>query len=458
VSFARLVGETLLVELAYNGYAALSGGRNGYLAAYDVTTGRVRWVSPALSANGVNFVVLGRSVITGYGFTAESDFISNFDLDTGALLQRLPIKSGPDFFSVADRTLFVRTYDHDYAFSIEGAAAITPDAPALDAGRARVAAALDPNTPCHVQAAMAAIDARDASALSDSREALRADPQLPAWLSTALEAATPFVHALVTGQHPDLWRTPPLVIAAPPWQRTLVATTAPAPRGPTPKLRPLSAAKADPVRAFDPPPFRADRPAFIAPVDEGRRPPGAPNVPSHYGLHSLRAIIPSGEHVILIYGGRYVAVLRGQSVERVFDLGALRDPPKADPQWKEFTSQDATYAQVVGGTLYVCNGGGSYARDVFGKKGFLTAIDLDSGALRWRSDALRCNATFAIHGDHLLTGYGFTDEPDYLYALRLADGVTVEKARLASGPDSVTLDAGRIHVETYDHVYDFSFE
>jgi hypothetical protein len=71
-------------------------------------------------------------------------------------------------------------------------------------------------------------------------------------------------------------------------------------------------------------------------------------VPSHYGLHSLRAIIPSGEHVILIYGGRYLAVLRGQSVERVFDLGALRDPPKADPQWKEFTSQDATYAQVVG--------------------------------------------------------------------------------------------------------------
>ena len=69
---------------------------------------------------------------------------------------------------------------------------------------------------------------------------------------------------------------------------------------------------------------------------------------------------------------------------------------------------------MVDDTLYVCNGGGSYAREVSGKKGFVTAIDLATGVLRWRSDPLVCNAaTFAIAGDYLITGYGFTDESDF---------------------------------------------
>ena len=37
---------------------------------------------------------------------------------------------------------------------------------------------------------------------------------------------------------------------------------------------------------------------------------------------------------------------------------------------------------------------------------------------------------------------------------RLADGETVAKARLDSGPERVTLDGRRVHVEAYGHVYD----
>jgi hypothetical protein len=458
ITFAQLVGETLLVQLAYNGYAALSGGRNGYLVAFDAGSGRVRWVSPALSANGGNFVVLGRSVISGYGFTAEPDFVFNFDLDGGAVLQKLPVKSGPDTFVVEGPRMFVRTYDMDYVFAIEGPTTSPAQAAALAASPQHAEPATDPRSACHVKAGAAAIDARDPAALERAVNGMRADAALSPWLETVLHAATDFVRELGEGRRVDLWKVPPVVVPAPPWQRKLIEATAALPSAPAPKLVRVSGVAASPVRHPDPPPFLTDQPYFIAPVENGRLPVGAPDLPTHYGLAALSAIIPSGEHTLLIYAGRYLAVLRSTSVEQLFDLGALRDPPKANPQWKRFASQDATYAQVVDGTLYVCNGGGSYAREVFGKKGFVTALELATGALRWRSDALRCNATFAVSGDYLVTGYGFTDEPDNLFLMRMADGATAGQVKLESGPDLVTRVGQRVHVEAYGHVYDFELQ
>jgi hypothetical protein len=254
----------------------------------------------------------------------------------------------------------------------------------------------------------------------------------------------------------DLHSVAPLQLAAPPFARTLVAPTRPLPTEPAPKPVQLRAVAADPVRALDPAPYRADAPYFLAPVEDGALPAGArADIPTHYAGEGLRAIIPSAEHLLLVYGGRYLAVTRGDAVLQVFDLEGFRHPPRAAPQWQDFAVQDATYAQIAGDTLYVCNGGGSYARDVDGKKGFVSAIELATGALRWRSDPLVCNSTFAIYGEHMITGYGFTAEPDFMFVLRLADGKTLRKTRLATGPDSITLDGNRLRVETYDHSYDF---
>jgi hypothetical protein len=441
------------VQFAYNGYAALSGGRNGYLVAFDATSGRVRWLSPPLSANAGNFVVLGRSVITGYGFTAEPDFIFNFDLDGGVLLQKLSVKSGPDAFAVDGRRLHVRTYDRNYTFDIQGP---THAAAGLQAAAPRSEPGLHPSTACHVRAAAAAVDSRDVELLRRAREALLSDPNLPAWIAAVLQAAVQHLPQLTTGQLADLWRQPPKVVPAPPWQHRVLVNSVTPPPAPPPKLVRIRGEPADPVRALDPQPLRPDEPYFLAPVDDGRLPPGGPaSIVPHYGLESLRAIIPSGERTLLIYGGRYLISLRGSAVEHGFDLDALRDPPKANPQWREFAGQDVTYAQIVGDTLYVCNGGGSYAREVFGKKGFVTAIELATGALRWRSDPLRCNATFAVAGEYLVTGYGFTDEPDYLFLLRMRDGMTVAREKLDSGPDHITLDGDRVRVEAYGHSYEF---
>lgn len=188
----------------------------------------------------------------------------------------------------------------------------------------------------------------------------------------------------------------------------------------------------------------------------GRQPQ---DIPSSFGQEHLSAIVPDqrrerGGRLILVYGGRYVALVEGDTVERVFDLDAFRHPPKANPQWKQFATQEVTYAQERDGVLYVCNGGGSYAREVYGKKGFLSSLDATTGRLLWRSAPLTCNATFAIAGEHIISGYGFTDEPDFVFVVRRSDGGIVQRVPIASGPHAITLDGARVHVETYGHIVD----
>lgn len=451
VTNAQLVSDLLLVQLSYNGYASLSGGRNGYLVAYEIDTGRLRWLSPALSANANNFVVIGDSVITGYGFTAERDYLFNYDLKSGALLQRLPLRSAPNLFAVRDQRLFLRAYNMDYEFDISGA----PAKASLDKVE-KSQAIVDSKVRCLVRNAASAIDERDEAALNIAMGGLESLSGVRGSMLAVLHMTATSMPGTADAILADIWSTVPIRIAVPSWKHTVTSPTRARPTARAPKLAKTHSESADPLRALDERPFRADQPSFIPPIEKGRLPFGAPEfIPSTYGITTLNAIIPSGKRLLLIYGGRYLVSVVGMQTEFVFDLDALRHPPKADPQRKEFAEQDATYAQVVDDTLYLCNGGGSYAREVYGKKGFISAIELATGAIRWQSDPLRCNATFAVVGEYLATGYGFTNEPDFLYLLRLADGKTVSKAKLNSGPDSVSFDGKTIHVEAYRNAYDF---
>ena len=73
--WARQLGRTLVVQTAHLGYASGSANRNGYLTGIELDTGRVRWRSPSLVANAGNFVLTRGLVVSGYGFTAERDWL-----------------------------------------------------------------------------------------------------------------------------------------------------------------------------------------------------------------------------------------------------------------------------------------------------------------------------------------------------------------------------------------------
>lgn len=454
IDYAQLVGRSLVVQLAFNGYAREAGNKNGFVAAFDVDQRQLAWCSEPLVANASSFVVAGGQVVTGYGFTAEPDFVFVLDLATGRTLQKIAVASGPSVLVRKGERLFVRTYDMDYVFRLVPGSASAPPAtlaPRSATGRP----GLDGEARCHVDAGVAAIDARDVGALGRAVDGMRA-AVVDEVIVSAFEGALRFLESRARGEHTiDLTTRDVTMVAPPPWDAWVAEGRAQKPAPKAPRLVRRAAAAADPVRNMrrTPPP---GGPFAIAPVDRGRLPPGArADIPSSFGFEDLRAVIPSGDRLLLVYGGRYLAVVRGDTTEQIFDLDGFRHPPRANPQWKEFAEQDVTFALVAGGVVFVANGGGSYAREVFGKKGFMSAIDLATGKLLWRSQPLVSNASFGLWRDWIVTGYGFTDEPDYVFLLRQSTGEVGARVPVDSGPDEITVRGDGVHVETYGHVYDF---
>jgi hypothetical protein len=103
----------LFVETAHSTYAKSSYGRNGYLNAIDLKTRQLRWRSPAQVANALDFVMLNEAIVTGYGFTAEPDYLYAIDIKTGKVRGRLLLPNAPETIARhLHNMLTVTTYDH----------------------------------------------------------------------------------------------------------------------------------------------------------------------------------------------------------------------------------------------------------------------------------------------------------------------------------------------------------
>ena len=69
--------------------------------------------------NQRNFKIVRDTIICGYGFTAEDDFIYLLDRYTGETVDKIKVNSGPDQFEIVDDTLYVATYNTAYTFRIQ---------------------------------------------------------------------------------------------------------------------------------------------------------------------------------------------------------------------------------------------------------------------------------------------------------------------------------------------------
>ncbi len=114
---AKIRNGVLYVSISHLTYAE-SAPSNAYIAAISLEDYSVIWKSEPLVCNSYNFEIVDDIIFTGYGFTAEPDYLFQIDRLTGTVLEQYKINSRADYIICKDDKLYVRTYDTDYVFEV----------------------------------------------------------------------------------------------------------------------------------------------------------------------------------------------------------------------------------------------------------------------------------------------------------------------------------------------------
>ena len=255
----------------------------------------------------------------------------------------------------------------------------------------------------------------------------------------------------------------PTVLAAPPWQYTLRREVQ-VPPGPPPQLvKVVTRANkvTDEAAWFREHDLRLPEYEVPSPV---RGLPGdlPPHIPPTFGAHPLVQAIGHRDHTVLFYGpdyrgGRQIAV-QGASGELLafLDFAAYGLAPGNAPEELQRVEQRAIWAEARDGVLYVAHAHNIEARSSNGMTGYITAVELATGELLWRSAPRVANAAnFVIDGGHIITGYGLAGELDHVFVLARRDGKTAAKARVNSAPEYLFVRGRRLFVRTHDTDHEF---
>ncbi|MBW2460894.1 MAG: PQQ-binding-like beta-propeller repeat protein [Deltaproteobacteria bacterium] len=198
---------------------------------------------------------------------------------------------------------------------------------------------------------------------------------------------------------------------------------------------------------------------FVGP-QRGRASPGFAVHPSTHGGLGLIRVVSRPDHAVRFYGPNFgggplvwVVDSNGRTLAS-FDFTNWVHPPTG--RVGQYTDMWPQYAEVRDGVLYISHAHRTYAAESGGRNAYLSAIDLPTGQLLWRTGPLVSNVrSFAIVGDVIVTGYGFTDEKDELTVIDRATGRRLHRQRLASGPGYIIEHQGRLFVRTYNQDYVF---
>jgi len=179
------------------------------------------------------------------------------------------------------------------------------------------------------------------------------------------------------------------------------------------------------------------------------------SVPRQFRDASLLRAFDGGDRLFLVFGKdfgdqRYLMAAdpRSFAFQYGYDFRRWEHPPD---ETGEYTGQRVLWAVETEGILYVSHGHSTYARESKGQNAYVTAIDPKTDEILWRSPPLVANAsTFLALGDSILTGYGFTAEPDFLYLLDRKTGTIRARHPLKTAPELILLQGDQIFVRCYD--------
>lgn len=179
----------------------------------------------------------------------------------------------------------------------------------------------------------------------------------------------------------------------------------------------------------------------------------------------LYQTINSNDYIIAFYGdppNRFnvvlyprILVLLNRNTFKVADvldfLTYAYDPAQTANEEREFTFQALKWAEADDGVLYVSNAHRTYSEISGGSNGYITALDMNTLEVLWRSDPLVSNSeNFLLLDDVIVTGYGFTDEDDFVYLLDRATGEVIESVAVPSAPEYFHIYWNTLYVRCYD--------
>lgn len=121
----------------------------------------------------------------------------------------------------------------------------------------------------------------------------------------------------------------------------------------------------------------------------------------------------------------------------------------------DFTKISVSDVIIEGNTLYanICHS--TYSSSSSGYNAYLVAVNLDTKRIKWVTKPLTCNANFIIDNDLIFTGYGFTNEDDYIYVIDKLSGSRLTAVKVEKGPDYFAVKDGKLYVRTYSLDYIF---
>jgi hypothetical protein len=196
------------------------------------------------------------------------------------------------------------------------------------------------------------------------------------------------------------------------------------------------------------------KPRFNAPAREPAAGRVSFKILSSTSLDPGRLTPPPKPRGLLIEGpdGSTAHIVRAPG-RYAFDFRNYARPPRIVPGDREFVYEQVVWAKEADtGVLYVETAHSTYAKSSYGLNAYLNAIDLKTKKLRWRSPALVANAdNFVLLDGLIVSGYGFTAEPDYLYAIDRATGRVAARVLLPTGPERIVRHGNVLTVDTYDH-------
>lgn len=266
----------------------------------------------------------------------------------------------------------------------------------------------------------------------------------------AVSGPPPLPQAPPAQEPMDAWRGVSVItVSAPPWDETLVDTLA-RPAVIVPRLSRLMEA---PNEITDDDAWLErngfDRPGGVEPT----RP-----LPAIFRDEPRARVVEQPGWSLGIYGvggsGRYLLAAGEGGRQLAFDFAEYeRAPAPGGTAWP----QDMLWSAVVGERLYVSHAHPTYAESTGGMNGYLTALDLESGAMLWRSRPLLSNArTFEVVDDAIVAGYGFTAEPDFLFVIDRFSGRVLQEAPIRTAPTWIVRRDRRLFVRAYDADYVFA--